>query len=344
MISPMAQHVPWTEIESFHNIRKLIAAYPVLCCGSPVTYKAKVKLHGTNAGIMISHEGTVTAISRTAILSPGHDNAGFAAWVAVREESLRELAPARGTLVIFGEWCGPGIQKGVAVTQISERVFAIFAGRIVVTDPSDPDHGDDDFIVDPSALERFRSFIPGAYVIPWFNDGEEFTVDWHETGAVLQPILDRINGRVAEVERCDPWIAKQFGVEGIGEGLVFYPMSTHMGYENFTNLCFKAKGEKHQVVAHSKPAQADPNVVASAAAFAEMVVTPSRLEQGARAVGGGELQFNSKSIGAFLGWISTDVTKETQAELEASGLDLKTALKACGDRARTWYVTEMKKL
>lgn len=341
----MAQHVSWTEIESFYNVRKHVAACPSLVSGrSSVTYRAKVKLHGTCAGVRVDPDGTVTALSRSTILTPEADNAGFARWVSERNEAFTRVSSPEGSIVIFGEWCGPGVQKGVAINQAPTRVLAIFGVRFVdPTDPAtlDPQH---DFIFEPAFIPTFVN-VPGAYVLPWYNLGEEFTIDWNETPEQLQPVIDRINARVAEVEACDPWVEATFGVKGVGEGLVFYPVSTqHCGYENFNNLCFKAKGEKHQVVARTKPAQVDPNVAANAAAFAKMVVTLARLEQGCRAVNGGELQFNTKNIGAFLGWINNDVTKETTAELEASGLDLKTALKACGDRARAWYVAEMKKL
>jgi hypothetical protein len=340
----MPQHIAWVEIESFYNVRKLLANYPELARGkSTVTYRAKIKLHGTNAGVMVGPDGVVTAISRSAILTPTSDNAGFAKWVAEREKAFAAFASDKATVVIFGEWCGPGIQKGVAVNQVKDRMLAVFALRLVAPSPGLAPL--ENFIAEPLALAGIARTVPGAYVIPWFNSGEEFQVDWNETPERLQPTLDRINAHVARVEECDPWMASQFGVRGVGEGLVFYPVdSQHLGYENFSNLCFKAKGEKHQVVAKTKPVQADPTVVASLAAFAELVVTPARLDQGVRAVNGGELKFDSKNIGAFLGWISKDILKETTAELEVSGLEQKAATQACSNRARTWYISEMKKL
>jgi len=287
---------------------------------------------------MIEPDRTVTAISRTSIITPQSDNAGFAKWVDEHKEMWATFAASTGTVVVFGEWCGPSIQKGVAVNQIPEKVFALFGTRIV---------GDDevDFIDQPWAMEGFANHFPRCHVIPWLNGGEEFDVDWSASPEQLEPVLNRINQRVASVEECDPWVAEKFNVKGTGEGLVFYPINApHRGYENFKNLCFKAKGEKHKVVERTKPAQADPTVAAGLADFASMVITPARLEQGVRAVADGELRFDPKLIGAFLAWISKDVIKETQAELAAAGLEEKAAVRACSDRARGWYVTEMKKL
>lgn len=343
----MTKHVSWTEIESFYNVRKLLSKYPELANGNrTVAYKAKVKLHGTCAGVRVDSDGKVTAMSRSMIVTPEHDNQGFAKWVKSREDKFTALAPKIGSFVVFGEWCGPGVQKGVAVNKINERIFAVFGVRLV--DLDDKIDENMNFVYEPEALGgllAFLDFIPGMYVLPWYNDGELFSVDWATSAEDLQPVIDRINAYVKEVEDCDPWVSATFGQEGVGEGLVFYPVSSeHQGYKNFSNLCFKAKGEKHQVVAKTKPAQADPTVAANLEAFADMVITPARLEQGVRAVSNGELVFEQKNIGQFLAWINKDVTKEAQAEIEAAGLNQRDAIQAACNKARGWYVTEMKKL
>lgn len=326
-------HVPWTEIDSFHSVRRSLLKYPELLqpvAGTRhVTYKSKVKLHGTNAGVRVTSSGQVVALSRSSVVTTTSDNAGFAKWVEERADQFVKLA-VRGDIVIYGEWCGPGIQKNVAVNKIPTKTFAIFAVRFegILKDWEGLE-------VEPDSLKLFC--VDGAHVLPWFNGGEETFVDWDEPAEVLQLTTDKVNEAVAEVERCDPWVKDVFGVEGTGEGLVFYPVS-HPGYKSFSNLCFKAKGEKHQVVAHTKAAQVDPTVAANIAAFAEMVTTEARLEQGVRAVSNGELVFEPKNIPAFLKWINADVTKETKAELDASGLEEKEALRACVDKARKWYL------
>lgn len=329
-------HVSWTEIDNFHTVRKTLRTYPELLCDvSAVKYRAKVKLHGTNAAVQVDQNGKVRAQSRTSLLAAtGPDNAGFAKWVEENADEFRKrFTPKEGVKIVFGEWCGPGVQKGVAVAQIPSRIFAVFAMRHIVGDFTT-------FTYEPHELEGVLG-IPGAYVIDWFNDGEEFVVDWSLDADALQPVLDRINQCVEAVEACDPWIEKNFAIHGTGEGLVFYPES-HSGYKCFSDLCFKAKGEKHKSVAKTKPAQADPTVVENVKAFVEMVVTEARLEQGARLVGGGELVFDMKKMGEFIKWLVNDVKKETPAELEASGLDEKLVNKACSERAREWYVMKSK--
>jgi len=338
-------HVPWTDIEAFHNVRKNVLRYPELLGSSNIVrYRAKVKLHGTNAGIRIDPNGTVTAFSRTNVITPTSDNVGFAAWVKNTIEPYVNVDRLARPVVFYGEWCGPGIQKGVAVNQIPQRTFAVFAARYV-----DYVEGDDTLLSQPQALEAlFQTVVRGlcdasVKIIPWDSD-ESYDIDWSLPSEQLQPVLDRINDRVAQVEACDPWTKQTFGIEGTGEGLVFYPVDeAHGGYRNFSNLCFKAKGDKHKVVAKERPAQLDPAVAQGLDDFSQMVLTPARLEQGVRAVNSGELQFELRNVGAFLAWISKDIIKETTAQMEASGLDQKKAVQACSNRARAWYLEQAKK-
>lgn len=330
-------HIPWADISNFHNVRKMFAALPELT-DDAATYRAKVKLHGTNGGVQVNSAGTISVSSRSSLISVKNDNAGFARWVdSVDPELWRRNSPdvPNTEFVIYGEWCGPGVQKGVAINEIPKRCFAVFAAR---------ETGERErFIYEPEELEKLVSGIPDAYVLPWFNDGGEFAVCWRAPSDELKLVLDRINANVLGVEMCDPWVEKQFGVKGTGEGLVFYPLGD-CSYSRYEHLTFKAKGEKHQVVAHTKPAQLDPTIANSASTFAELVLPEPRLEQGARAVNDGQLDCQMKNVGAFLKWIAADLKKETASELEVSGLSEEVAIKACATRARAWYIAQAKKL
>jgi hypothetical protein len=332
-------HVAWPEIESFHNVRKSVQKYPELLGGrTTVEYRAKVKLHGRNGAVQVRGD-RVIAQSRTEIVAADGDNdqmRSFAAWVESRREmwiATTDDGSPSPSMIYFGEWCGPGIMKGTAVNQIPEKVFAVFA----VSDLKDEESS---WIIDPTAIEMLVEDVPGAYVLPWY--GDSISIPMLETPEVVQPILDGINAAVAAVEVCDPWVRDTFGVEGTGEGLVFYPRGqTRKG---FSDLCFKAKGEKHKLVAKSAPAQLDPMVAANIDGYAAMVLTDARLEQGARAAAGGELSFEKRLIGPFLAWICEDVQKETLAEREASGLTWKQVQKAVSDRARGWYLANAEKI
>lgn len=331
------EHVAWPDTENFYNVRRSVVKYPHIIDGFDNTYRAKVKLHGMNAGVQVNSDGKVVATSRSMMLSIDRDTQGFAKWVAEREEQFREFKPSEpgAIAIITGEWCGPGIQKGVAVNQLPHKVLAVFAIRVIAA-------AHEEFITAPAALSSLEK-INGVHVIPWFNGGQVFDIDWKKSAEELQPVIDNINQLVAEVEAVDPWVKQVFNIEGTGEGLVFYP-GQKSSAKQFSDLAFKAKGEAHKVVARTKPVQADPTIVDGALSFADMVVTPARLEQGVRAINDGELVFDTSKIGQFLMWINKDVLKETQAELEASKLDQKTALKACSNKARSWYLEACKKL
>lgn len=324
-------HIPWPSIEQFHNVRRIFKALNPEGPHS-ISYRAKVKLHGTNAAVHVTPEGELLCQSRERLITPGDDNCGFARWVhSHKDKWLKALRP--GT-VVYGEWAGPGVMKGVALGQIPEKVFAVFAvllyGREVEA-----------VVTEPLAIKDLVMGTP-AHILPW-HGGLEVTVDWDASPEELAPALDHINAEVRAVEKCDPWVKAVFGVEGTGEGLVFYPKRGYPWGDSFAIRMFKAKGEEHKTVAQKAPAQADPEVAKGLQDFAALVLPPARLKQGAEAVkpDGASTAYDMKRIGAFLGWISKDVAKECGPELAASGLDPKAAAKAVTEHARRWYLARI---
>lgn len=367
--------IAWPEIVGFHNIRKFIRVDPgewwqkkeLLSGSSVVTYRAKVKLHGTNAAVQVHTDGSVVVQSRENIISVEKDNAGFARFIAATCMVVPKAGPqkcwenAKGH-ILYGEWCGPGIQKGVAIAAIPKKVFAIFAAR--------PLDGSDKLIVEPDELsalltDELRAY--GVHVLPWYTrpamHGTDtrvaniLTIDWRQTDEELSKTIAPVNDWVMEIEANDPWVKETFGVDGTGEGLVFYPYSeAHRGFESFTNLCFKAKGEKHKNIATAKPVQVNAEAAASIEAFVNLVLTEARLEQGAKAVGGTHIKYQNSMVqggpevttfsdtltGKFIAWVSADVEKETKDELAASNLTFKEVQKAISTKARTWYLAKVK--
>jgi hypothetical protein len=147
---------------------------------------------------------------------------------------------------------------------------------------------------------------------------------------------------VGEVEACDPWVKANFGIEGLGEGIVFYPAPDKNGNVlkiDYDSYVFKAKGEKHQVVKNKQPAQLEPEKVQSIEAFVKLFVTEPRLEQFSTKVG-----VDQKKTGEFMKAFCGDVEKESKAELEASSLAWADVAKAVGNEARKWYIEQIKKV
>ena len=344
----------WPEIEGLHHIRK---GMKVRQKNDPdftppvVTYYGKVKLHGTNAGVQILSDGTVLAQGRNRVLTLKDDNLGFAAWATENREYFAGLAGPQD-MVVYGEWCGRGIQKGVAISGIDRKVLAVFAIQFGLGRQSRCR-----LLIEPSHIRALLPDHPDIFVLPWHR-APGLVLDWSDKPALERGAAEA-NLEVAKVEARDPWVADVFGVEGTGEGLVYYPvaikgddsyvsqdLSGQVGWmvdrDRYSDLVFKAKGEKHKVVKQKKPVQVDPEVAAGIADFVDMFLTEARLEQGVTEACGGE--FDLKRTGDFLKWIGQDVKKESAVELEASGLEWKQVGKPIGTKAREWYVAKAKAL
>jgi len=349
------QLVKWISIEQFHNLRRSIKKrkkyieqelgqkydYPT------IKYRPKVKLDGTCGIVQIDSEGNVTAQSRERILSIGKDNYEFCAWVTKNKSYFSILnRPPGYKLVIFGEWCGQGIQRRTAISKIGKKIFAIFAiqlgkeddnnfneNSILYTDPED---------INSKWLnyENIDINFNDIFVIPWLTTDSIALSFGNEDD--LRKKVDLINELVNTVEEKDPWVFEQFGVEGIGEGIVMYPQICHRSVprDEIAELIFKAKGKKHQVVKQEKPAQMDPQIIKNAQIFAEKFVTEARCEQGLSIVCQDGIDI--KMMGPFLKWINNDILKESTDELTTNDLPWKQVSKQVSIIARNWYLNKVK--
>jgi tRNA-binding EMAP/Myf-like protein len=346
----------WPDIEGLVGVRKSLEALRSTLGESyklpAITYRGKIKLHGTNAAVQIHPDGQVFAQSRTGIINVEHDNAGFAKWVNDNVDYFKKLA-SNDIVTVFGEWCGTGVQKSVAISDIGKRIFAVFAVQLgnnieLAKYKTDPTVIAEMLLAPQFAGIDFYAILPDMYVLPWY--GDEVVLDFNDTEQ-LRRTAEKLNEEVAKVEACDPWVKSIFKVEGVGEGIVFYPISKIETNGNvyicenrtdFSELFFKAKGEQHKVIKQKAAVQIDPEVAASVEDFVNMFVTPARLEQGVTTVCGE--QYDVKLTGAFLKWLAADVQKESGAELEASKLDWAKVNKPVMEAARKWYQEKAKSL
>lgn len=324
-MSATTKHVPWSSIELLHNVVKTLDHLHELGQPHPlVEYRAKVKLHGTNCAVQVAGDG-VFAQSRTTLLSPQSDYKGFATWVALSRQYFEGPLPG---MVVFGEWCGPGVEAGMAISQAKSKLFVVFAIR----------YDDGTIVYEPYQI---RTLLPAAnappqlHVLPW--EGSAITIAFSDRES-LTAVANELNARVAAVEHEDPWAKNTLGISGIGEGLVFYPVSVDGAAppkERFEQLMFKAKGEKHRTAGAKTAVQIDPSVVASAQEFVTLMVTEARLRQGLTEACNGVR--DPKATRRFLEWVAADVRKESDAELAASRLSWSDVDKAVQNRAREWF-------
>ena len=333
-------HIPWPSIGGLHNLVARCDAYETYHEeeGLPpyvrprLTYRGKIKLHGNNAAVQVDGDEFL-AQSRTDVLVPGSDLKQFGVWVHANSDYFREVGRISGRhTILCGEWCGQGIQKGMAIQQTGRKVFCVFAIQY--------GNGDEPLIeVDPARIRGVLPPHPDIFVLPWA--GPEIVIDYADRDQMTFGV-EAVNKMVTDADGRDPWVFETFGVEGRGEGYVFYPVTAEaltgpVPMEPLMDMVFKAKGQAHKVKEQKSPAQIDPEVVESIEDFVSMFVTEARLEQGVSESGG---EVDMPLISGFLRWMADDVQKESGPELRAADLEWKQVSKAVTKTARDWYITK----
>ncbi|KAH3744872.1 RNA ligase 2 [Pelomyxa schiedti] len=317
---------------------------------SRMVYRPKVKLHGSNAAVHVSEEG-IAPQSRTRVLTETSDMAGFARFILSKSAffnaalgTVKAAFPLVQNITVFGEWCGPGIQSGVAVSAIGKKIWAIFSIELHL-------EGKNVLVTDPPQISAILPPLPtDIHILPWYTSeqcGESITMDLKNT-AQMEEQTPKINQLVEAIDHEDPWVFATFGVRGTGEGVVWYPVSLWdadkvFTVEQFGAFSFKTKGQHHAMVQPKgkkhTPAQVAPDVAASIEEFAHMFVTEARCQQG---IGTVCPDGPTKSAtGKFLKWMVDDVKKESKTELAASNLTWNPQIeKAVGNAARQWFVAQ----
>ena len=327
----------WPSIDSFrntlHDIQKFINKIRYVG-PTTVTYRSKIKLHGTNAAIHVKDGKIVDVQKRTSLLNwPHNDNFGFGSWVFTHVKPVADTLWKEPNMVIHGEWVGPGVQKGVAASLVSDKFFAVFALEIQGETVDGPVSV---YYTDPQTIEALignvTREVTNFFILPWFEN--ETVVDFASAESI-KSFVDEINEKVSRIEKVDPYIYDKYGVEGIGEGLVYYATSTtiefyagHLASGLFSRLMFKAKGEEHRVVKSRNAAELniDPEQVADIKRLVDTIAPVPRLEQGLTEVFGDE-PLNIRRISEYLKWVNDDVHKECLSIVGEAGYDWKTISK-----------------
>lgn len=330
------QHVRFGSIEQLKSMvfeaRKLIEA-----TGAPlpvVELQGTVKVHGTNAGINIS-EKKITYQSRERILTTQQDNMGFMEWASHYEEQWRALAlwlvdgdfETNLNVIIFGEWCGGGIQKGVAISGLP-KMFIIFELRAIYKIAPDRAEGNISFC--GKDLEQLEQFLPAnTYTVSQFPM-YSVECDLNNPYAAQNKIVDLVEA----VEKECP-VGKYFGVSGVGEGIVF---TTEI---HGTVFKFKAKGQKHSASNVRVHTAVDLEAFENAKEFVTRYVTTPRLEQGLAYMREMGIETVHKNVGTFLKWINQDIIKEGKLEIEENQLDCKKIAQTAAPVAKAFYFSHV---
>jgi hypothetical protein len=253
-------------------------------------------------------------MSKSRVITPNDDNYGFAEWVKLSAEAIENLLLLPNS-VTYGEWCGPGIQNGVACSRIPERTWFVF--RV----DADPDTVCHSYVCEfPSRVQLIPEL---AHIEIDFTNPE--------------PALEYLRELVQQVEARDPVIAELYGIDGVGEGVVATPLDSSLPFNDFA---FKVKGGKHQVKREPKLVVANAETLATVGAFVEAFVTRARVMQGLTELGLATEPFDRNAMGEVLRWVSSDVFKESEREREACPVAWKVLNRAITDKVKSLLVID----
>ena len=286
-----------------------------------------VKLHGTNAAVVFHKDGRVEFQSRERVLTPEDDNAGFCKWGMNHLEELKETydniryhldISAFESIAIFGEWCGPGINKNVGINQLPTKMFVIFNITGVNGDMREELQPDE-----IKTLVYHYDDITTIYDFPTW----EVVIDFNAPQLIQNQLVEL----TLEVEKECP-VAKAFGISGTGEGIVWW--NWEKDYK------FKVKGEKHsvsRVKTVKEIAAVDIERMNSQAEFVDSVITENRLNQGLSKLAEMGLEVDIKNTGVFMKWVVNDALKEEAATIEVSNFDMKELGAAMSAKAKKFW-------
>lgn len=284
--------------------------YPVL------KFRGTIKLHGTNSAI-VKYKDRIEFQSRERVLSLTEDNAGF--MMAMKNKSIEKLFESiefQNNCAVFGEWCGGSIQKSVGLNQLP-KMFVIFAVKI------------DGIYQDMENYKNLKIEEEQIYNILQFD---HFYQDINfENPELIQNEL--IQKTIAVETQCP--VAKYFGVDGIGEGIVWEYINNDKRY------IFKVKGEKHQNSKVKTLTTVNVEEVENINNFIEYSCTENRLSQGIDKMRELGKVIDEKCIGDYLRWIFNDIIKEENDTIIKNQIDVKKLGKYISNKARIFYLNQL---
>jgi len=268
-------------------------------------------LHGTNGSVVFDADLNMTMQSKSRVISVEKDNAGFAAYVSEprRKEALKEYAKFirhyydlvdNETIVLFMEWCGGNIQKGVALEDLPKMCVLFSHVRII-------DHSKKIMVFDVEEDVKYwveaktdGTISPvvdtlntkGIHFITQFPTFE-IEVDFNAPELAQNKIVEL----VLAVEKECP-VCKELGVSGFGEGIVWKNAE-----DPSSDFWFKAKGDKHSASKVKKIAAVDIEKVNNVNEFVTMTATDNRLNQGLEHLKEMGLDLDRKNTGDYIRWV-----------------------------------------
>lgn len=299
-----------------------------------------VKLRGTHSDILVYHNDRIVLQSMDVpCITAANDNQGFAAAMADNTAAILDLRDryrvrwmhlnpdahleAALPILIAGEWIGAGIQKDVAVSQLSRR-FVIISININNTWVQDA-HYEDIEVPTSSIYNISRGGTYTATLHP---------VDIARTIAEVEPL--------AEAVALSCPFAASFGVKGEGEGIVWKPEPTHLHLD--PALWFKTKGGRFKPTFAPAPKALPVDLQGkrdAADAVAKIWCTPERLQQGWDYLEEVGATRTLKGVGMYLKWVQKDVLIEERGYIDDHGINEGMLRIEIAKMAKQWYITRV---
>lgn len=330
----MTEMYKYPSIESFKHANKYVG---FVCKTNDIPrpiirFEGSVKMHGTNAGVLIQSNGEVSAQSRNNPITIENDNFGFAKFVEANKSLFhRFFHNDEYDVVVYGEWMGKGIQSGVAIAEV-DRKFVIF-------DVSTIDGEFKRFTDDYRMIRAFSHLNEaGIYTTAQFKTFQ-VTIDFGDPVSMNRNVEELI--RITdEVERECP-VGKHFDVSGIGEGVVWKPLDVPEFFAK-NDLYFKVKGEKHSVSKVKTTVTIDSEVLESIYEFIDYAITENRVKQAIHELSIGVDSVDGKKMtGKVIQWVMSDVAKEETDTMEDNNIDTKLLGKYAPDRIRKLFFQQI---
>ena len=280
-----------------------------------VAYAIKPKLHGSNGSVRVNLKtGVFEVRSKNRVLTESNDHLEFCKKMNLIRDVWEDCAQEyEGEVTFFGEWAGNGVQRSQdAICMLNTKMFFPFA----VLDEKEFCY---DFLTTLSLKES--GLVRNLPVLEYMNIPMCISDD-------INPAVEKINKHVESFEEVDPYVEKEFGIRGPGEGVVGGPITAPTMEEWFA-YAFKAKTEAHRVKKTKMAASGREPLPQEALQFAEMFVTMPRLNQAIAELG---VDLDMKNTPLVLQWMGHDIKKESVNELEEMGLEWKSVAKIVNTR------------
>ena len=295
-----------------------------------------VKLHGTNAAIGRTNDGTHWSQSRENIITPEKDNAGFATFCYKNKQAFDEIFDRLSydreqfeSAIIYGEWCGKGVQKGVAISEL-EKMFVVFHIKLIAKQQSEDEFQDANVYLSDEDVKSVVIANDDARIFNIYDfETYEMDIDFKHPELATNKLIEITEN----VETCCP-VGKYFGVEGVGEGIVWHCVTAPYIRGAYR---FKVKGEKHSASKVKKLANVDVEKVNSIKECVEKIITDNRMNQGLEHLKMNQLEIIPQNIGTFIKWVVTDAIREELDTIIESGLEPKEIGGVASKVARDWF-------